>query len=178
MVDYADRMRYLVSEAGSQRAAAKKYGIPRTTLSRILRGEGGASKRTARKLNRQYRKTAPDSVKKREKAGLGSGVGLVNRSTALSLERSYRLQGKEVRVVAHGKYTRKIGNTRQEETIYGRGQGVIGAENALEESFGKLKEKYERWEASMEGTKVLYRVYTPAARVGFEGRQTKIEEFA
>ena len=133
-VDYADRMAYLVSEAGGLRAAARQTGIPRTTLTRILKGQGKPSKRTRERLNRKYRATAPAAVRKREKAGLGSGSALVDERTARVLERSYIRRG------------------------IGRGSSVDEAKKNLNSNFDRIEAKYPVWTITP-STKILYRVY-------------------
>ena len=158
--DYADRMRYLVSEAGSLRAAAKKTGIPRTTLTRIIKGKGGVSKRTRDRVNRKYRNTAPDAVKKREKAGLGSGSALVDERTARVLERSLRAQGISYKVSAHGTYKRSIraGVLPTTEREWGRGSSVDEAKKNLNANFDRVEARYPNWKIEP-NTKILYRVY-------------------
>ena len=159
-VDYADRMAYLVSEAGGLRAAARQTGIPRTTLTRILKGQGKPSKRTRERLNRKYRETAPAAVRKRGKAGLGSGSALVDERTARVLERSYIRRGIAYKVSAHGTYTRSIraGAIATEEKEWGRGSSVDEAKKNLNANFNRIEAKYPTWVITP-NTKILYRVY-------------------
>ena len=167
-VDYQDRARYLISQAGGFRAAATKRGerggrrtaLPRTTLTRIARGGSEPNQATKDRINRAYRRIAPAAVKEREKAGKGSGVALVDRRTAKGLERSYRASGDSYSVVAHGSYDRQIMGVGEptEHTQFGRGSTVEEAEENLERNFERLRERYRNWTIRPDSG-IRYRVY-------------------
>lgn len=160
MVNYADRMRYLVSKAGSLRKAEIKYGISRTTMTRVLRSEGKPTGRIKTKISTTYRKEATVGVRNRERSGLSSGVALTDRQTAVVLQQSYRQQGIETRVVVHASYERTIlgiGAPTQ-HTAYGKGKTVEEAEANLEFYFVQMEEEYDTWTITKE-TRLQYRVY-------------------
>lgn len=156
--DITDRTRYLVSKYGGVRPAARATGIPKSTISKLARGEGTFSKKTRNKVNRQFRDKAPQAVKDREKAGLGTGASLVDEATARRLEKSYLRGGTPYKVAAHGKYESSVRGLGEPETAteYGRGSSVDEAKNNLENNLERLARKYR---VVVDLKKVEYRVY-------------------
>ena len=170
-VDYQDRARYLISQAGGFRDASTKRGqrggrrtaLPRTTLTRIARGGSEPSQITKNRINRAFRRLASDEVKGREAAGKGAGVALVNERTARGLQSSYQAAGDPFSVVAWADYERQIGGIGEPSTQrqYGRGATVDEAKANLEDNFARLRRKYRNWTIRHD-SKVQYRVYQTA----------------
>ena len=156
--DLQDRMQYLVSKYGGVRPAARATGIPKSTVSKLQRGEGTATKKTRDKLNRQFRAKAPQAVKDREKAGLGTGASLVDEATARKLERSYLQAGTAYKVAAHGSYESSVRGMGEPESAseYGRGSSVDEAKKNLNNNLERLARKYR---VVVDLKKVEYRVY-------------------
>ena len=156
--DIQDRMRYLVSKYGGVRPAARATGIPKSTVSKLARGEGKSSKRIRNKVNREFRNRAPQAVKDREKAGLGTGASLVDEATARRLEQSYLRGGTPYKVSAYGSYESSVRGLGEAEsaTEYGRGSSVDEAKNNLNNNLDRLARKYK---VVVDVKKVEYRVY-------------------
>ena len=114
--------------------------------------------KTRDKLNRQFRAKAPQAVKDREKAGLGTGASLVDEATARKLERSYLQAGTAYKVAAHGSYESSVRGMGEPEsaTEYGRGSSVDEAKKNLNNNLERLARKYR---VVVDLKKVEYRVY-------------------
>ena len=156
--DLQDRTRFLISKYGGVRPAAKATGIPKSTITKIARGEASSNKRTRDKVNRQFRKRAPQAVKDRESSGLGTGSSLVDEATARKLEKSYLRSGTPYKVAAHGSYSasvRGIGEP-QSATEYGRGSSVDEAKGNLTNNLEGLARRYR---VVVDVKKIEYRVY-------------------
>lgn len=154
----AARLAYLVSQEGSIRAASRKTGIPRTTFKRILDGsEPTAKNRT--KVNRQFRRLAPEEVKRREKRGLGAGAALVDEATARELEASYRRRGIDVRVYARRDFTVDDNGTEVAKVAYGQGTSVDQAKNTMNANFTNYLDNYRAGDFSLKSAEeAQYRV--------------------
>ena len=171
MVDYQSRARYLISQAGGFRAATTKRGsrggrrtaLPRTTLTRIARGGSEPSQATKDRINRAFRRIAPDEVKRREKRTGTAGTALVDERTARGLERSFLTAGTDYKVTARAKYTRRIEGVGEpvEMTTYGRGDTVEEAKQKVEQNFAEMRRQYRNWNIKPT-TKLQYRVYSEA----------------
>ena len=171
MVDYQARARYLISQAGGFRAAATKRGarggrrttLPRTTLTRIARGGSEPSQATKDRINRAFRRIAPEEVRNRERKTGVPGTALVDERTARGLERSFLSAGEDYNVTVRSKYTvQRFGIGEEvEETQYGRCATVDEAKANLESNFERLREKYRNWNIKP-STKLQYRVYGEA----------------
>ena len=154
--DIQARAAYLVSQYGGYRGASRATGIPRSTLTRIAKGQE-PTKRNRERLNRQFRSKAPQSVKRREKRGMGAGVALVDEPTARRLERAYRQQGKTVSVVAHSSYDDSQSGVAVSKKEFGRGSSVDEAKANLEANYERLYLRYREENFARKG-KVMFRV--------------------
>ena len=165
-VDYQARLRYLISEAGSEREFFRQEerrrgpGLKRATMYRIRKGEGKPSKKVRDLINRRFRQKAPEAVRGREREGFGPGFALVDEDTARAIERSYQAEGLRYAVVAHQNYDRQIAGigepTRHKE--YGKGATVDEAKANLEANFTRLELEYNSWRIERKGA-IKYRVY-------------------
>ena len=164
-VDYAGRLRFLISQEGSQRAffrseqARRGGGLKRATIYRILRG-GRPSARNRELINRRFRQKAPPEVRDRERRGQGAGFALVDEAKAKEIERSYQREGLEYSVVAHLVYSRQIRGVGRpvEGREIGRGRTVDEAKANLESNFDRFRLAYPQWRIEAVGV-VRYRVY-------------------
>jgi len=156
-VDIQARASYLVSKYGGIRPASRATGIPYSTFRRIVKGEVETNKRNRAKLNRQFRAKAPQTVKNREKRGLGAGYAQVNEKKAKQLEASYRQQGLNVIVFAEQDYMDTSLGTPIRKTEYGRGSSVAIAKANLEANFERLFDRYGKANYATIG-EVKYRV--------------------
>ena len=141
-VDIQARAGYLVSKYGGIRAAGRAVGIPYSTFRRMVNGEVEANKRNRSKLNRQFRAKAPQTVKNREKRGLGAGFAQVDEKKAKALQASYLKQGLRVIVFAEQDYIDISLGTAIRKTEYGRGSSVAIAKANLEANFERLFDRY------------------------------------
>lgn len=140
--DIQGRLGYLVSQEGGVRAAARRANIPYSTFRRLYLGENQPSKSNRNRVNRAYRRLAPEAVKRREKTGRGAGFALVDEATARRLEASYRQQGKSVMVTARTEFTYNDNGTQRNDTSYGRGRSVDEAKGNMLNNFAKFGDSY------------------------------------
>lgn len=153
-----ERVNYLVSKTGSLRAASRESGIPRTTLKRVLDGTE-PTKKTRDRINRQFRRIAPEEVKRREKRGKGVGAALVDEATARKLVDSYNRQGLNVRVFGRREFTVNDNGTNVVKTAYGQGSNVDDAKSTMNDNMMRYLDSYRAGDFSLVSAKeALYRV--------------------
>lgn len=140
--DIPNRLRYLVSQEGGVRAAARSINIPYSTYRRLLTGENEPTSLNRDRINRRFRREAPADVKNREKKTGDAGFALVDEATARKLITSYRRQGLNVRVYARKDFRVNDNGTIVKKTSYGQGTDVSSAKGTLDVAFDNYADSY------------------------------------